>query len=186
TMYLIRHGESLGQAAKSLGLDRKRSPALTDAGLTVKGQRQASQIAGIMGGPEAAMVDLVVTSPLTRAMHTALLGFGEIEEAPVIVDYDIREIGSRLPENVGRDVRAVLRDLRAGEGFLGRLDYETRKPEGWPGEGGEGEGKREGRAERVRGVMRDIAGMEEISVVAVVCHHNVIQSILGPGVKPKN
>jgi hypothetical protein len=52
-----------------------------------------------MGEERVRGVELIVTSPLTRAVHTTMLGFGFGCSAPVIVDYDIREIGSSLPES---------------------------------------------------------------------------------------
>lgn len=41
TIYLIRHGQSLGQAAKALGWDRKTDKLLIDCGLTELGISQA-------------------------------------------------------------------------------------------------------------------------------------------------
>ena len=43
-IYLIRHGQSQGQAATSYGLDRKSSPELLDCGLSTSGESQARDI----------------------------------------------------------------------------------------------------------------------------------------------
>ena len=161
-----------------MGLNRKTDPTLLDAGLTKKGKSQASSIPALM---DVGDVDIVVISPLTRAFHTAILAFGNSTDVPVILNYDIREIGSGLPENRGRATRTVLRELSVGEDLIGRLSGVR---EDWP-DAEEGGGGRGNKAERIRGAMKEIAGLEA-GTIAVVCHHNVIQSILGPVVKPKN
>ena len=112
-LYLIRHGESQGQVAKHNGLDRKRDPSLIDAGLTNKGWGQAKQIPHLLGTETMSSIDLVVSSPLTRALHTALVGFQDRrEDSSFVLHYDIREIGSSIPENIPRPIENVIHDLK--------------------------------------------------------------------------
>jgi len=138
-IYLIRHGESEGQVAKQNGMDRKREPLLLDAGLTRKGIRQATEIPLLLPAEiHCDGVQLVVTSPLTRAVHTALLGFGATtttsEDCKFIVRYDLCEGDSSsvpIPENIPRPFKRIISDLS----FLPRicdLDHETYQPDVWP------------------------------------------------------
>jgi len=129
---LYRHGESKGQAAKSNGLDRKRCPLLRDAGLTRKGVSQAKAIPSLISDDVMQSIELVVSSPLTRALHTALLAFQT--SVPTIVHYDIRECGSGIPENLPRatpDVKADLEGLCEGMN-LENVDFESLRPFEWP------------------------------------------------------
>ena len=94
TIFFIRHGESLGQACASLE-QRVSDDSLRDCGLSPLGQQQArhipQQLRALLldeqerschhGSPKSRRsqsdaIQLVVTSPLTRAMQTTLLAFG--------------------------------------------------------------------------------------------------------------
>lgn len=71
TLYLIRHAESEGQAAGRRGLDRQHDPRLRDCPLTDLGVTQAAtNIESTLGPDGMAQIELVVTSPLTRALQT--------------------------------------------------------------------------------------------------------------------
>jgi broad specificity phosphatase PhoE len=131
-LILIRHGQSTGQASKKLGWDRKTDFRLRDCPLTSRGQEQAKQLATKFVAPSSTCrnedercsstvdnqgkrsdwnkIELVVSSPLTRALQTALLAFGQIP-INILVSYEIREIGSKIPENIPRDIKSVLDDL---------------------------------------------------------------------------
>jgi len=108
----LRHGQSQGNVAKSLGMDRKRDERLVDCGLTKLGAQQAAHVADNM----AEAPELIVASPLARALATALL---LKTGAPMVVHPGVREIGSRIPENRTRPVAALKRDgaLAALPGF---------------------------------------------------------------------
>ena len=109
TIYLIRHGHSQGQVASSNGLDRKSSPELLDCGLTKIGESQARNLSeDCFTQGELDSIELVISSPLTRALHTALVGFPRHD---ILVHYDLREIGSKAPENEPRNMVDVLNDL---------------------------------------------------------------------------
>ena len=128
---LIRHGESLGQVSgRKYGWNRKTDVRLRDCPLTHHGQHQARQlstrfVASSTDESNTTMkdvddndnssrcwneIDLVISSPLTRALQTTLLAFGG-HAINILVSYDIREIGSRIPENIPRDIKSVLNDL---------------------------------------------------------------------------
>lgn len=82
-IYLIRHGQSEFNAAHKPG---EADPMIFDARLTKKGVAQAKQArieARDLG------IQLVISSPFSRALHTARLIFGQA--APIKVMAGIRE-----------------------------------------------------------------------------------------------
>lgn len=79
TILLIRHGESTFNAAAAGGLTR--DPLLFDAPLTARGRDQASAAAATM---RERPVDVVVVSPLTRALQTAQAIFGDHPSRPTL------------------------------------------------------------------------------------------------------
>jgi broad specificity phosphatase PhoE len=86
---------------------------LRDCDLTRKGRQQASAVAASFSDiKEFHSIELVVSSPLTpltRALHTSLLAF---PRQNIIVNYDLREIGSGIQEHIPRKTKDVLKDLR--------------------------------------------------------------------------
>ncbi|PRP84654.1 hypothetical protein PROFUN_07904 [Planoprotostelium fungivorum] len=71
-VYFVRHGESFYNAAVSSGAP---DPMIPDAGLTERGVQQATLLSSIVSHlPE---LDLIVTSPLSRALMTTCIGFAE-------------------------------------------------------------------------------------------------------------
>ena len=93
TIFLIRHGQSEFNAAHS---DGEPDPMIFDAPLTVIGQAQARKARA-----EAMELDIVqvITSPLTRAIQTAMLIFGR--DVPIKVAAGHRELLSHSCD-VGR------------------------------------------------------------------------------------
>ena len=177
-LILIRHGESQGQAAKSNGLNRKRDASLRDADLTGKGIKQAKNIRDHMPIEE---VDLVIVSPLTRALRTALLGFASAD-VPFVVHYDIREMGSAIPENLPRPTDDVKKTLADCPGLDG-VDFESFRSPSWP----EVEVSAP-KSDRLREFLKFVGARSE-STIAVVCHFNVIDMLLRPTgsqIKPVN
>lgn len=84
TVHLIRHGQSTFNAQMSLtGID----PMLYDAPLSDLGQQQVSKLRHQMADVP---VDLVVTSPFTRAIQTSMAAFGH-RDLPVVVESIHRE-----------------------------------------------------------------------------------------------
>mmetsp|Transcript_20491 Transcript_20491/g.48670 ORF Transcript_20491/g.48670 Transcript_20491/m.48670 type:complete len:367 (+) Transcript_20491:22-1122(+) len=129
-LVLIRHGQSLGQVSRRKhGWDRQTDVRLRDCPLTHHGQHQAQQLSSrfvaASAFPSSMMkddedsntsssswnqIELVLSSPLTRALQTTLLAFGSLA-INILVSYEICELGSRIPENIPRDMKSVLGDL---------------------------------------------------------------------------
>jgi phosphohistidine phosphatase SixA len=78
TIYFIRHGESLGQIATTH--DRRHNEKLKDCGLSPWGIRQSQQQLRHFFVHQQQnsnnKVELILCSPLTRAIQTAILAFG--------------------------------------------------------------------------------------------------------------
>ena len=178
-LYLIRHGQSQGQVAKRLGMDRQRDQQLRDADLTNEGVLQAQQISNYNfgeGEPE-----LVVSSPLTRALHTAILGFPNPGQR-ILIHYDLAEVGSRVPENTPRPIHQVLKDLETTDRIV---DAKALLPDTWPTVLYDGKNNR-GKA--IQRAMQYLYAERVEETIAVVCHFNVIRQILedGGSVRPQN
>jgi broad specificity phosphatase PhoE len=184
TIYLIRHGQSRGQVAKKNGLDRKTDPKLRDCDLTEKGASEALHIPKLFTEEDLASIQLVISSPLTRALHTALLAF---QDKNILVHYDLREVGSKVPENNPRDTKLVLRDLRP---ILSRrdetmtVDTDSLRPKDWPRDYSPSVVKKD----RIRKVLHWIFNERPETTIAIVCHYNVIRSaaVDGSRLKPHN
>jgi broad specificity phosphatase PhoE len=101
-IYFIRHGQSEFNAVHN---DGDKDPLIFDAPLTDKGRRQAEEA-------KALVADLgikqVITSPLTRAIQTALCIFDNI--APIKVEASHRELLSHSCD-VGRPPKELQRDF---------------------------------------------------------------------------
>ncbi len=78
---LIRHGESLAQASKGFG-GKRNFPAMTDCCLSSQGEEQVQQLAGADFLND---VDLVVSSPLSRALETAQGLFNDKPNPPFVL-----------------------------------------------------------------------------------------------------
>lgn len=176
-LYLIRHGESMGQTAKRRGMNRKTDDRLRDAALTNQGIWQAQQLIDYPFDPP---VELVVSSPLTRALHTAVLGFEE--EYPILVHYGLCELGgSKIPENMPRLMKQVLADI---DGSTATLDYTSLKPDKWPP-------TFDVMAKRCKSLaqaMQYLYDDRPEQSIAVVCHYNVIRQIVedAGSLRPEN
>jgi len=193
-VYLIRHGESLGQQASRRS--RQMDPALRDCGLSNVGRQQAQKLGD---SSLASSVDLVLCSPLTRALETARLAFGST--TPILVHYHLREIGSpNIPENQPRRMDHVLRDVQrqcGGGGDVSNIDAERLQPPGWPDTMKEAPKVVRSR-EHVPNIFKWMAGSllagdDNYNVIAVVCHYHVIRAALrlpngaiNEAIKPEN
>ena len=187
TVVLIRHGQSLGQTCHERGLDRK-DPSLVDCFLSSKGIREACALRS-NAFLQQFKFDLICVSPLTRAIATCMLGLGNIIDEsieedgvvsiPIVARADICEVGSKIPENHGRPVQALVKDLThrlytAGPPTKG-LEYVdfTMLPASWPD-------IHDGRnhAHDNAGFLQWLDSRPE-ETVAVVCHYNIIKGLLG-------
>ncbi len=183
-IYLIRHGQSEGQVAKKNGLDRKTDLRLRDCCLTAKGEKEAENIRKLLTGEEFESIQLVLSSPLSRALHTALLAFPTKD---ILVHFDLREVGCNAPENSPRAMNQVLDDLQGVLNMRDQrklLDTTTLKPKDWPRDCSPQVIKKE----RIRRVFDWIYQERDEMVFAVVCHHNVIRSAVtnGEKIRPMN
>lgn len=85
-IHLIRHAQSEHNARAQMVADEdvvRMDPALRDAPLTTLGHAQAHALAQEVAG--LPQIELVVTSPLTRAIQTMLAAFGD-HPAPRLVE----------------------------------------------------------------------------------------------------
>jgi len=184
---LIRHGESLGQVAKARGRSRKH-PDLLDCFITQKGIGQASQLKDSIQN-----IDLVCTSPLTRAITTCALAFGniadqELEEegatitTPFICHPDLAEVGSSIPENMGRPIKKVLKDIKRTLPYceeiscLDKIDFSL-LPKSWPDIGK----PKSLTNHSLMNFLEWLNSRPETNIV-VVCHYNVIIRLLNRAV----
>jgi broad specificity phosphatase PhoE len=153
------------------------SPELIDAGLSPQGERQAINLPKSY---DVTSVECIISSPLTRAVSTACLAFRELSTTgvPFVVYYGIREIGSKIPENRPRETRRVMESVLnlpvAVERVEEWIDFETNKPDAWP----ETSEKRQSTAGNDWTEFYNYLSSRDESTIAVVCHFNVINSIL--------
>jgi broad specificity phosphatase PhoE len=128
-IYMIRHGESLGQTATRAV--RCTDPSLRDCALSRRGQEQARQLRQYFADDGMPKIQLVLCSPLARAIQTAGLAFGRDDTdqnddaavegyshpTQIIIHYHLRELGSNIPENQPRSMKQVKRHLIAHGGI---------------------------------------------------------------------
>ena len=83
--------------------ERRSDIRLTDCGLSRNGQAQAELVPLLLQGID---IQLVVTSPLTRTIHSTLLAYPIAvisdkngQNLPIMMACTLREIGSAIPEN---------------------------------------------------------------------------------------
>jgi len=135
-VYLIQHGENLGNTISKLGSEEE-----IDAKLCPVGEEQARNLAldpmlaKALSADASFRPELIVTSPARKAMQTAIVGFQEIlPNASWLVDADIAgfglegihgqprpNLGTAMLEEFGRDdLLKQYRELPAGWAVDGR------------------------------------------------------------------
>ena len=171
---LIRHGHSLGQNAKNDGKNRKTDQSLIDAGLSSKGKTQARNLPKAF---DISNIPLIVSSPLTRALQTAAIIFkNRADTTTIIVHFHIREIGSGIPENQPRAIKAVLRDLPfITDGAFQEVESidTSLQPDNWPDVGSQID-----KADELANFKTWLYHERAEEIIAVICHHNVIVTLL--------
>lgn len=173
TIYLIRHGESLGQKADS-EVARRNDKNLIDCGLSKLGMWQAEvQIRNLLTEEEMNSIELVVSSPLTRAIQTAVLAF---PDKPILIHYDLREVGTLIPENIPRPMKQVFDDLDIPPTVYNNIDYSTYQPDNWPKN--HDVTPKVVRNDRIRNVFQSVIATRPERIIAVICHYHVIRSAL--------
>jgi len=194
---LIRHGQSQAQACR--GRAERKSPEMLDCPITRAGAKQAEEVKYIskFGRPE-----LIVVSPLTRALQTACIIFKGVEGVPIVAHPACAELdsGSGMPENTRRPLAQVQRDRDLANmslfqhvdwGLVERLEEGLAR--GGCGGGADGaateptsrrgRGKRSKKEKHPKGTMS--AELKEFLIerpekhIAVVCHCNFIADYLG-------
>lgn len=219
TIYLIRHGQSKAQTAKKDGLDRKRDNSLRDCGLSPTGRHQALAIRSHLTrhnqqspSPEITGIELVISSPLTRALETAVLGFHSstsnqqvlVKPPSILVHYELREIGSPIPENIPREsmdqTMQYIADRNKNEAIIidssddgiTKIDTTTLQPVNWPRhykDDTSNSTHNQNKQERIHDIFQWIATERPEHCIAVVCHYGVIREALAsthPELRPKN
>ena len=184
-VYLIRHGQSQGQTAKRDGRDRKRDPSLVDCGLTKLGIQQASRISSSAWNTTSMdTVELVLSSPLTRALQTAILGFPN--HTNILVHYGLRELGTSIPENRPRgDTHEVMKYIYKKHRLDPVVDTESLKPPRWPQD--DANRAASSTTTRIQEIFRSMARERTEDTIAVVCHYHVIRAALAKfDIRPRN
>ena len=103
TIYFMRHAESNGQICRKREID---SPSLFDCYISRLGVIQAKSA----WRDKNNLPELIVVSPLTRAIQTAIIAFDNID-IPIICHPYLKEVGgSKLPENHFRGIVNLLND----------------------------------------------------------------------------
>lgn len=161
---LVRHGESKGQASRSSGILRT-DPSLRDCGITRKGVIQARALIEEL---EDLNPDLVVCSPLKRAIQTALIAFPDADR--LIMYPSLSEQGSKLPENQPRPLSQLTRDsdLACIPAFS-TIDL-SQMPTSWP------EGH-DPRRQNACSILPWLESRPEKTIV-IVCHMNTILDLI--------
>lgn len=183
-VYLIRHGESVGQT-KPPSI-RTKDDSLHDCPLTQQGEHQAGVIPSVLGLDRYREIDCVFSSPLTRALQTSVLGF---PSKSIYIVYDIMEIGNArgpIPENRGRPLAEVI----AETGGKDRIFTETFAPvdnsfpkshENIP------VSVSQNKLKKVWAMLWEFCYEQKYREVAVVCHSMVIRSsIQNHKLRPQN
>ncbi len=204
---LIRHGQSLGQTARENGISR-RDERLKDCFLTPKGIQQASALR-FDARLSQYKFDLVCTSPLTRAVATCVLALGhltEMQEPPpppppppaggststpppptFIAHSSISETGTGIPENKGRNISVLKKDLKeklsmvASPSALACLDHIdfSRIPNSWAEIGDQTWRYDKSETKHKLQVFLQWLLERKETEIAVVCHHNIIRWLVG-------
>ena len=169
TIILIRHGKSLGQTAKQRGISRKDS-SLLDADLSQEGQLQAIDLEKYpLIQKYIHDIDLVIVSPLTRALRTATLGFNHLnDKVPFICYPGLKEKNSNpkkvIPENIARPIKKIVEENKK---LLQRVNFDL-IPENWPSEF---------YSHTLDHLNHWLLARPETTIV-VVCHYNIIKTLV--------
>lgn len=172
-LYLLRHGQSEFQATYDVtGVD----PGIEDARLTELGWEQARAAAEAVRPLE---VDLIVASPFTRTLDTALTVAGD-GATPIRVDANVRERQSD-PSDVGRPASVLAGEYPMLD--LGHLEEVWWTGGGVPDRLGVLVESHAHMGRRVDAFLEWLRGREERSVL-LVSHQGFIRSL--SGITPEN
>ena len=169
--------------------ERRNDPNLVDCFLAPMGIRQAKEL---KCHPKLAKYefDLTCTSPLTRALATTCLAFDHLAEegndevvaslsstqppCNFIVNADICEIGSKIPENQGRPIKQVIKEVRKKIGWIAPKCLESFDfslvEDSWPKDTNNNKDRKDEFLQWLR--------TRKERTIAVVCHYNTIRLLL--------
>lgn len=178
TIYLIRHGQTemnVWLQKHYSGLVSVEDPLLYDTRLTPEGQKQALKLAGRLETVLKPPPELLVVSPLTRALQTATLAFEDPALPRVILPLAAERVWHS--SDVGRSPAELAAEYGPEYDFSGLPDI-------WWFNGKSTDAKRVvlepdtvffARMERLRQWILD----RPESTIAVVCHWGVINALTG-------
>jgi len=130
---LVRHGKSVAQEHKGAA---RRAAAMRDAPIATSGRKQAEALArSIERTAGAGEPTLIVASPLTRALQTAVIirKGSALTSEKIQVHPGLAEHGAGMPENQG----TVVATLRREPMFADAVDFCALDDDSlWPGCGG--------------------------------------------------
>ena len=172
TIYLMRHAQSDAQVCKNKG-DNRNDSILLDCNLTKLGEIQAKS-----AWPDKNnLPELIVVSPLTRAIQTAIIAFNNID-IPIICNPNLKEIGgNKLPENHFRGILNLLNDKKLQNySLFDKIDLSLITPE-WS------KSYKTNNTPRKVTYLSDklLKWLSERPEKSILCvtHYNVIKNILG-------
>ena len=166
----MRHAQSNAQVCRKRKIN---SPALFDCYITGLGEIQAKSA----WSNKDNLPELIVVSPLTRAIQTAIIAFNNID-IPIICHPDLKEIGgSKLPENHFRGIVNLLNDKNLQNySLFDKIDLSLITPE-WSNSY-----KTNNTPRKVTylsdKLLKWLSERPEKSILCVT-HYNVIKNILG-------
>ena len=166
----MRHAQSNAQVCRKRKIN---SPALFDFYITGLGEIQAKSA----WSNKDNLPELIVVSPLTRAIQTAIIAFNNID-IPIICHPDLKEIGgSKLPENHFRGIVNLLNDKNLQNySLFDKIDLSLITPE-WSNSY-----KTNNTPRKVTylsdKLLKWLSERPEKSILCVT-HYNVIKNILG-------
>jgi broad specificity phosphatase PhoE len=165
-IYFIRHGQSEFNAVHTEG---DNDPLIFDAPLTDKGRRQAEEARALVADLD---IKQVITSPLTRAIQTALCIFDSI--APIEVRAGHRELLTHSCD-VGRPPETLQRDFPS-------LSFTHLQNVWWyqgaKNDDGIAEEPEDVFRQRIETFDRSLTQIED-RPVAIVGHGNVFRALIG-------
>ena len=183
TVWLVRHGQAAHNVLLSQG-KRDEAHALRDPGLTARGRQQAAKLrrnpllrealAGAGAGPAAA--ELLVVSPMRRAVETACEGFGSLS-LPLVLNPDCQEC-SDPPCDTGSppaELQRLFEDSVLGAALREQLGA---LPANWFEKTGANAANRAAWAQRFDGFTQWLRAREEQRLI-VVAHHRFFKEGLG-------
>lgn len=170
-LILVRHGQSVGNVAAEAAdrdrLDRIDVPARDpDVVLSRTGEEQARAVGNWLSGlPEAERPEIVWTSPYRRARQTAQIALQVADcDLDFRVDERLRDRDMGITDQLtGAGIRAKYPEEAERRAWIGKFYYRPPGGESWADV-----------AQRVRGVLTDLANTERHERVLVTAHDVVL------------